>query len=663
MLSELDFKGISKRISNANAAFFIVRFFKHNALLKELNTVKKPGGEKLTVKELASILPDAEKYAAISKEVEANTQKAEALLGNQWLAINSDWSKTAPLLEQTESILELISAIADGKNETRLNITQKLEKLLPDAKNIFAENSEGFEKINLLLLAWNDFQEKSDRFSAFADTLKTPDDLETLTAQLQNIAAASDGLRGAMRYKKLRDNADSYGLGNFCAALENHTFAALRETPEEIFDYAYKKDMLDRILSNSPVLCNFTGTDQDTRIQHFCELDGKYTRLAKQAVFAKLAAALPRRRSGPCPEGTELGILKRECEKKTRQKPVRQLLEQIPSLAQVLKPCFLMSPLSVAQYLPPDTAPFDLIVFDEASQIPVWDAIGVIARGKQLIVVGDPKQMPPTNFFQKNESDEEKSPDETEDMESILDECIAAGVHPTYLNWHYRSRHESLIAFSNHYYYEDRLFTFPAARSTERLGVRFEFVPDAIYDRKATRTNLKEAEALVKYVFARLENPSLKQRSIGIVTFSQAQKDLIEDLFERERSKHPSLEEYFSDQNEEPLFVKNLENVQGDERDVILFSVCYAPDADGKFSMNFGPLNRQGGERRLNVAITRAKEQVVVFAGIHASQIELSRTNAVGAAHLKYFLDYAEKNFAIRSSNMTSDALAGETHR
>ncbi|MEG2076861.1 MAG: C-terminal helicase domain-containing protein, partial [Victivallaceae bacterium] len=251
--------------------------------------------------------------------------------------------------------------------------------------------------------------------------------------------------------------------------------------------------------------------------------------------------------------------------------------------------------------------------------------------------------------------------EETEDMESILDECIAAGVHPTYLNWHYRSRHESLISFSNHYYYDDRLFTFPAACSSERLGIRFEFVPNGVYERKLSRTNRKEAEMLVKYVFERLENPKLKQRSIGVVTFSQAQKDLIEDLMEQERVKHPNLEAYFSDQNEEPLFVKNLENVQGDERDVICFSICYAPDAEGKFSMNFGPLNRQGGERRLNVAITRAKEQVVVFSSIHSTQIDLTRTGATGAAHLKYFLDYAEKGLHVQVKNSTGKLADGLT--
>ena len=331
--------------------------------------------------------------------------------------------------------------------------------------------------------------------------------------------------------------------------------------------------------------------------------------------------------------------------------------EQFAAIANVIP--IALAGIRMQLHLPPDSAPFDLIVFDEASQIPVWDAIGVIARGKQLIVVGDPKQMPPTNFFQKQDS--EDADDETEDiadLESILDECIAAGVHSAYLNWHYRSRHESLIAFSNHYYYGDRLFTFPAATSSDRLGVRFEFVPDGVYDRRSSRTNRREAEAVVKYVFDRLEH-SHKKRSVGIVTFSQAQKDLIEDLLEEERIRHPKLEPYFSDRNPEPLFVKNLENVQGDERDVILFSIGYAPDASGRFAMNFGPLNRQGGERRLNVAITRAKEQVVVFSSIHANQIDLARTGAVGAAHLKFFLDYAEKGICIQHKGDTESNRNG----
>ncbi len=656
LLSDLDFPGIAARIQANNQVFFLIRFFKNKALLKELTGLKKLGGSPLTVAELSQGLPDFEEYSNCRREVERARTQAESLLGKLWNDGAPDWNALNPVFEQTQKILEQVQDLAGTDAELKNHLIAKLQIILPDAEKIIAKDSLLRNQINQMLLAWNDFQEKLQNFAKFAPKILGQKDLADVSSGMEMVVAHANDLRGVLRYTKLRDTADTQGLALLAAGLESGTLQTVAGT--EFFEQLYCVEMLNQILAQSPVLCNFTGSNQEERIRRFCELDRKYTQLSKQIIFAKLAAALPRRRSGPCPEGTELGILKRECEKRARQKPVRQLLEQTLTLAPILKPCFLMSPLSVAQYLPPDTVPFDLIVFDEASQIPVWDAIGVIARGKQLIVVGDPKQMPPTSFFQKGESeDEERPPEETEDMESILDECIAAGVHSTYLNWHYRSRHESLISFSNHYYYEDRLFTFPAARSSDRLGVRFEFVPDGIYDRKATRTNRREAEMLVRYVFDRLENPELKQRSIGVVTFSQAQKDLIEDLMEQERVRHPNLEGYFSDQNEEPLFVKNLENVQGDERDVILFSICYAPDADGKFSMNFGPLNRQGGERRLNVAITRAKEQVVVFSSIHSTQIDLARTGATGAAHLKYFLDYAGKGFHIQVKN-TSGALS-----
>ncbi|MBR1921440.1 MAG: hypothetical protein IJ829_05495, partial [Kiritimatiellae bacterium] len=220
---------------------------------------------------------------------------------------------------------------------------------------------------------------------------------------------------------------------------------------------------------------------------------------------------------------------------------------------------------------------------------------------------------------------------------------LAAGLHSAYLSWHYRSRHESLISFSNHNYYNDRLCTFPAARTTPRLGVAYRYIENGVYDAKASRTNRAEAEALVDYVFERLADPSWKRRSAGVVTFSMAQKNLVEDLFDERRAANPQFEDYFSDAGDEPFFVKNLENVQGDERDVILFSVGYAKGPDGKFLMNFGPLNRAGGERRLNVAVTRAKEQIVVFASCRGAEIDLGRTKAVGAAHLRAFLEYAER--------------------
>ena len=655
--TEFDFSGIEERIVQNETAFFLIKFFKNNALLKELSSLKKSGGVKLSIPELKALIPDAQQYVDCLKLYENGKDKASTLLGKQWDGENTDWDGLSRKIEQCKAILDQVQTICRFDDKSRQAVLFKLQDLMPDVSRKCSRDSLLRETINNMLEAWNDFQAKLQKFAEYASSSTTVTDVDVLLEKIQKIIAHIPHLRNMLRYRNLRMEVNANGLAALVSMLEN---GGVSEKFSQFYDTLFFKNMLNQILTKSPLLCQFSGAAQNERVKKFGEFDAKYMNLTKKLIFAKLAAKLPRRRSGPCPEGTELGILKRECEKRARQKPVRTLLEQIPTLAPVLKPCFLMSPLSVAQYLPADSAAFDLIVFDEASQIPVWDAIGVIARGKQLIVVGDPKQMPPTNFFQKGENESDDStPEDTEDLESILDECIVAGVHSTHLNWHYRSRHESLIAFSNHHYYEDRLYTFPAARNTEKLGIRFEFVPDGIYDRKATRTNRKEAEALVKYIFDRLERTKGKYRSIGVVTFSQAQKDLIEDLVEKERTKHPALESYFSDTQEEPLFVKNLENVQGDERDVILFSIGYAPDANGKFSMNFGPLNRQGGERRLNVAITRAKEQVVVFSSIHANQIELSRTNAVGAAHLKYFLDYAEKKVNIYSDFNSENNVDG----
>lgn len=654
---ELDFPGISERIAQNEAAFFLIKFFKNKTLLKELSSLKKSGRIKLSIPELKALIPDAQQYAHYLKVYETNQKKAEALLGQLWNDEHTQWDDLIRKLELSKTIVGQAQKIYYLDERLKQSILNKLQELMPDISHNCSQNSTLLESINNMSEAWNNFQTKLLQFAENSSLSARMTNIDILLEKTQKAIIHIPHLRNVLIYRNLRKEVNTEGLTTLISMMEN---GVITEKYIQSYDAVFFKNMLNQILNKSPLLCQFSGSTQNERVLKFGEFDAKYMDLTQKLIFAKLAANLPRRRSGQCPDGTELGILKRECEKRARQKPVRTLLEQIPNLVPILKPCFLMSPLSVAQYLPADSTPFDLIIFDEASQIPVWDAIGVIARGKQLIVVGDPKQMPPTNFFQKgeNENDDETF-DDTEDLESILDECLAAGIHSTHLNWHYRSRHESLIAFSNHHYYEDRLYTFPAARNTEKLGIRFEFVKDGIYDRKATRTNSKEAEALVNYIFDRLKHANGQYRSIGVVTFNQAQKDLIEDLIEKERSKHPTLESYFSETLEEPLFVKNLENVQGDERDVILFSIGYAPDINGKFLMNFGPLNRQGGERRLNVAITRAKEQVVVFSSIHADQIELSRTKAVGAAHLKHFLDYAEKRFEIRPNTNFEDSVDG----
>jgi hypothetical protein len=297
-----------------------------------------------------------------------------------------------------------------------------------------------------------------------------------------------------------------------------------------------------------------------------------------------------------------------------------------------------MSPISVAQYLSLDLEPFDLIIFDEASQMPTPEAIGAMARGKHVIVVGDPKQMPPTSFFSAQQFDEENA--EKEDLESILDDCLALPMPSRYLLWHYRSRHESLIAFSNAKYYENKLLTFP---SVDDIKTKVQWMHiEGFYDRSRARHNMAEGKAVVEEVLNRLRHTEHSKKSIGIVTFSSVQQKLIQDLLDEAFEKHPDLE-IKATQSEEPLFIKNLENVQGDERDVILFSIGYGPDKEGKVYLNFGPINREGGWRRLNVAVSRARYEMKVFSTLRAAHIDLSRTASEGVAGLRAFLEYAEK--------------------
>lgn len=310
-----------------------------------------------------------------------------------------------------------------------------------------------------------------------------------------------------------------------------------------------------------------------------------------------------------------------------------------------------MSPLSVAQFIDTDADKFDLIVFDEASQMPTYEAVGAIARGKNVIIVGDPKQMPPTSFFSVSTVDEDNI--EMEDLESILDDCLALSIPSKYLLWHYRSKHESLIAFSNSEYYDNKLMTFPSPDNIESK-VRIVNI-NGYYDKGKSRQNRAEAQAVVDEIARRLRSEELRKKSIGVVTFSIVQQALIEDLLSDLFIFHPELET-LALECDEPLFIKNLENVQGDERDVILFSVGYGPDAEGRVSMNFGPLNRVGGERRLNVAVSRARYEMIIYSTLRSDMIDLNRTSSIGVAGLKRFLEYAEKGTRNTINSVTAQS-------
>lgn len=498
-------------------------------------------------------------------------------------------------------------------------------------------------------------------------TMSFDEQREKMQAVLNHLG----GLRLVLSYRLKRRKANKAKCGKFIEALEKGLFSC--DEAVRVFEDSCSEKTLNTLISRSKTLSGFSGVKHEERIARFRELDAEYMASVKKMIVAILSKRrdeiehppMVRDKDGNTmvlmmdPElERQLAVLKRECEKKKRFMPPRKLLSETKDLAMRLKPCFLMSPLSVAQYLPVAGDLFDMVVFDEASQMTVWDAVGVIARGKQLIVVGDPKQLPPTNFFVKGDVKDEDREDDpaTEDLESVLDECLANGLYSAYLNWHYRSRHESLIAFSNRHYYDDRLNTFPAPETGKRFGMSFHYVDGALYDH-VSHTNRDEAAALVDRLFERLSNAAERKRSWGIVTFSVAQQKLIEDLVEKKSSEFDWATDFFDDSKPDAFFVKNLENVQGDERDVIIFSIAYAPDAQGRFAMSFGPINRPGGERRLNVAITRAREQVVVFASVHASSIHAERTNSVGVKHLKALMEFAETGHLEGDSAKTSEPL------
>mgnify|MGYP002515422631 CR=1 FL=1 len=332
---------------------------------------------------------------------------------------------------------------------------------------------------------------------------------------------------------------------------------------------------------------------------------------------------------------------------------LRQIFDHYGTLIRTLCPCFLMSPASVAQYLDINSYSFDLVIFDEASQIPTSEAIGAIARAKTVIIAGDQEQMPPTNFFMANGGhsyDGTIQSSVTEDLESLLDDSIALGLPRKRLTWHYRSRHEALIAFSNHKFYDNNLLTFPSPID-EKSSVSSVFVGGKYEIKRGV--NRKEAEAVVDEILRRLKDPTLSRLSLGVVTFNEAQQNLIEDLLERKLSLHEERKP-----GGEDIFVKNLENVQGDERDVILFSTTYAPKENGKLSLNFGPLSREKGERRLNVAITRAREEMIVFTSMKPIDIEAEKAKNAGASYLRSFLLFAEMGVSVLPNNIASHVSA-----
>ena len=499
--------------------------------------------------------------------------------------------------------------------------------------------------------AWQEyhaFRVTLTRLTQGSEPQSLPDGFSALGQTLRRWGEARSEWHLWARFMELRHQMADAGLGPIITRLDERR--VLPEDLEAYWDYSYQYGWFRAVMDGEAPLRNFSRTDRERKIAEFRALDRSFQDATARYLVATLASRVPRVQPGN-PPGPQMRVLQHELNKKRAHWPVRKLIQAMPTLLTQLKPCLLMSPLSVSQYLDLD-ARFDVVIFDEASQIPVWDAVGVIARGAQVIVVGDPKQLPPTNFFDRQGSDDPVDEGPLEDLESILDECLASSLPTLRLEWHYRSRHESLIAFSNYRYYESHLVTFPSPVTTDH-AVRLQPV-DGVYDRGRTRTNPEEAAAVVEAVLGHFQAGAEAAPSLGVVTFNQNQQLLIEEMLDRKLRGMPEVEDRIN-QARERLFIKNLENVQGDERDIIYFSVTYGRDANGLMALNMGPLNQNGGERRLNVAITRARLGVVIFSTITADDIDLGRTRARGVADLKDYLHYAQHG---RMAGAAEDASA-----
>ena len=562
----------------------------------------------------------------------------------QWNHRNTD-------LEQLDEHLQLAGALRASiilVCKTRGSTTPVSEKLLP-----LLDGGAGSAS---LLSQAEAFLSAAERFCHATEVLGKHAGVEPVDSSTLAVCEVSHGvgsrivadrseLRRWTAWCEVRRRAEAHGLELFTQGLEDGSISAVDISDR--FRLSYARWWVPQIVDADDVLRGFQRFRHEAAVEEFCALDEQARLSAPSRVLQGLSHDLPN--ADEVTRRSELGLLRHQIGLKRPSKSIREVISGMPDAFGKLAPCLLMSPLSIAQYLPANQAIFDVVVFDEASQITTWDAIGAIARGRQTIIVGDPKQLPPTNFFGRADGDDENEDleDYERDLESILDEAKASGLPTLQLNWHYRSQHESLIAFSNYHYYNNQLVTFPAAESEER-GVSLTHNPNAVYDRGKSRTNRTEAEEIVRCAVTRmrtwLKEPVEKRPTFGVITFNSQQQSLIQDLFDEAQRQHPELDWYFSDDRVEPSVVKNLENVQGDERDVMFFSVTFGRSVAGKeIPLNFGALNRDGGERRLNVAITRARRELLVYSSFKADDLNAERSKARGVSDLKRFLEYAEK--------------------
>lgn len=603
----------------------------HRAAIAQLKGVAKGPLAKSRAERLA-LLDDmigAQKCASRLEEVEA---QATSAFGNVWKGDLTDWDLAESVLAW---VVEQNAANADAALREVAAIVED-RTLLKSRLESARAALDGFAQLETVLDERFGFDEKEATGSG---TLAQAE-LEDLRVRFAAWQGGAEELVRWLAFNDVWGRIQSAGLDEVLDSFANDP--QLWSNAGGQFWVAYYLQMLEEAQAKRPDLARFDGRRHDELVAEFRRLDTQRLRVAQYEAALAHYEAVPRSALGV----GALGVLRSEIARKRGHMALRKLLKVCASPIQAAKPVFMMSPLSVAQYLEPGSINFDLLVIDEASQVEPVDAIGAIARCQQVVVVGDDKQLPPTSFFSRivesEELDEDDEGAQAKDLESILSLCTAKGLPQRMLQWHYRSRHESLIAVSNKEFYEGNLFIVPSPdRARTNLGLKFNYLQDGRFDRGNSQKNQVEAQAIAQAVVDHARHrPHL---TLGVGAMSVRQRQAITDEVELARRQHPELENFFASHQHEPFFIKNLENIQGDERDVILISIGYGRSkATGQMYQSFGPLNSDGGHRRLNVLITRARMCCEVFSSITADDIRIDGNSKPGLVALKSFLRYAQ---------------------
>lgn len=628
---------LNSEVSLAQNKWFVAKFFSMRKIRKSISLVYNDSklDEMIIVRDIRKL-----------KELQDQETKVSELFSNhgsylrdEYRGKDTNWNRIIEMINAAISSSDLMKELT-GSHEFRIKNADKID-IYPKIKS-FRENlsifMETYTELDSLLLIRGYTDEEW---------------LQHLVSLDKNIEDNLMMLKEWVLWNEMKKTAHEMKLTNLINAYEEDT---KHQEVMSIYRKNFSLQLSSFMITEIDTLNKFNGILFNSKIDQFIKVDQEISELSKVELRYKILSNLPDFRLAPIGK-SEIAILKRAIASKGRAMTIRKLFSEIPNLLPKLAPVMLMSPISAAQYLDPSHPQFDLVVFDEASQLPTAKAVGTIARAKDTIIVGDPKQMPPTSFFSSNRVDEDNV--ELEDLESVLDDAIAISLPESHLQWHYRSKHESLINFSNGEFYRNGLYTFPSSNDME-TKVSLKYV-GGTFDRARRRHNLVEANAIVDYLYKLYKNKERNYYSVGIVTFNSNQQSLVEDLIVERSVKDPEFDNWVN-KAEEPVFIKNLENVQGDERDIILFSIGYGPDQEGKVYMNFGPLNRQGGWRRLNVAITRSRYEMIVFSSLYPEDIDLNKTSADGVAALKKFLQYASSSSNIQRFSESDLAINKKQH-